>query len=163
MVNNRSFVFQKGEAISLVAATAASKLAAVEDVGPKRPDEDSPKKIASVKVSPATRATLQSLKLNKTRLNAIALAKTYRDVETITGTKQARSTPLYFSLGISSFRETLFVFPLPTLTSPVHCVNRRNSPSIWKAFSLFRSLGGKRNLRAFSMVIIVFRESLKSF
>lgn len=72
---------QKGEAISLV-ATAASKLAAVEDVGPKRP-EVTPA-ISSVKVSPATRATLESLKLNKTRINAVA-AKTYRDVETITG------------------------------------------------------------------------------
>ncbi|XP_008214417.1 trafficking kinesin-binding protein milt isoform X3 [Nasonia vitripennis] len=66
----------KGEAISLV-ATAASKLAAVEDVGPKRP-EASP--TASVKVSPATRATLQ--KLSKARINAPT--RTFRDAETIT-------------------------------------------------------------------------------
>ncbi|XP_011505955.1 PREDICTED: trafficking kinesin-binding protein milt isoform X2 [Ceratosolen solmsi marchali] len=68
----------KSEAISLV-ATAASKLAAVEDVGPKRP-ETSP--TASVKVSPKTRATLQALKLSKSRLNTVT--KTFRDVETIT-------------------------------------------------------------------------------
>lgn len=70
---------QKGEAISLV-ATAASKLAAVEDVGPKRP-EASP--TATAKVSPATRATLQALKITKSRINTPT--RTFRDAETITG------------------------------------------------------------------------------
>ncbi|KAJ8681195.1 hypothetical protein QAD02_016982 [Eretmocerus hayati] len=69
---------QKGEAISFV-ATAASKLAAVEDEGPKRPEAST---TASVKVSPATRATLQALKLTKSRINVIS--KTFRDAETIT-------------------------------------------------------------------------------
>ncbi|KAG7188007.1 hypothetical protein KM043_013961 [Ampulex compressa] len=69
----------EGEAISLVAT--ASKLAAVEDVAPKRAEGPIRPSVASLKVSPAARATLQALRTSK---NKIAAPATTRDAETIT-------------------------------------------------------------------------------
>ncbi|XP_023290425.1 uncharacterized protein LOC111674382 [Orussus abietinus] len=68
---------KEGEAIPLIAT--ASKLAAVEDVGPKRPE--GPTTATSIKVSSTTRATLQSLRSPRSRL---ATSASTRDAETIT-------------------------------------------------------------------------------
>ncbi|KAH0956068.1 hypothetical protein HN011_011824 [Eciton burchellii] len=69
----------ESEAISLVAT--ASKLATVEDVGPKRPEGPIRPSTASLKVSPTARATLQSLRSPKSTL---AIPISTRDAETIT-------------------------------------------------------------------------------
>ncbi|XP_011140352.1 trafficking kinesin-binding protein milt isoform X1 [Harpegnathos saltator] len=69
------------EAISLVAT--ASKLATVEDVGPKRPEGPIRRSSAtSLKVSPTARATLQALRSPRNKLAASATST--RDAETIT-------------------------------------------------------------------------------
>lgn len=75
-----NITFQESEAISLVAT--ASKLATVEDVGPKRPEGPIRSSAASLKVSATARATLQALRSPKSKL---ATPPSTRDAETITG------------------------------------------------------------------------------
>ena len=77
---NIKFAFQESEAISFVAT--ASKLATVEDEGPKRPEGPIRSSAASLKVSPTARATLQALRSPKSKL--VTRVST-RDAETITG------------------------------------------------------------------------------
>ncbi|EFN71844.1 Trafficking kinesin-binding protein 1 [Camponotus floridanus] len=70
----------ESEAISFVAT--ASKLATVEDVGPKRPEGPIRPSAASLKVSPTARATLQAIRSPKSKL---VIPVSTRDAETITG------------------------------------------------------------------------------
>ncbi|KAK2579304.1 hypothetical protein KPH14_008258 [Odynerus spinipes] len=74
-------IVSEGEAISLIAT--ASKLAAVEDVGPKRPEGQARPSVTSLKVSPTARATLQALRTNRNRIAATTPPST-KDAETIT-------------------------------------------------------------------------------
>ncbi|XP_057331785.1 trafficking kinesin-binding protein milt isoform X2 [Microplitis mediator] len=69
----------EGETISLFATV--SKLADVEDVGPKRTEPITRPSAASLKLSSSARATLQSLKSPR---NRIATSASTRDAETIT-------------------------------------------------------------------------------
>ncbi|EZA48838.1 Trafficking kinesin-binding protein [Ooceraea biroi] len=71
----------ESEAISLVAT--ASKLATVEDVGPKRPEGPIRPSTTSLKVSPTARATLQALRSSPK--SKLATPVSTRDAETITG------------------------------------------------------------------------------
>ncbi|XP_015586162.1 trafficking kinesin-binding protein milt isoform X2 [Cephus cinctus] len=74
------FYTEEGEAISLLATS--SKLAAVEDVGPSRPEGPTASTaLKDLKVSSTTRATLQALKVPRTRR---ATSASTRDAETIT-------------------------------------------------------------------------------
>ncbi|EFN83954.1 Trafficking kinesin-binding protein 1 [Harpegnathos saltator] len=93
------------EAISLVAT--ASKLATVEDVGPKRPEGPIRRSSAtSLKVSPTARATLQALRSPRNKLAASATST--RDAETITGAREARRPKGPARLkGILERRETI--------------------------------------------------------
>ncbi|XP_051155858.1 trafficking kinesin-binding protein milt isoform X4 [Leptopilina boulardi] len=70
-------IYKESEAISFV-AKAASKLAAVEDVGPQRPETSFD---TSLKVSPTAKAALQLLKRRRPFTSTSA---TTRDAETIT-------------------------------------------------------------------------------
>ncbi|KAI4497785.1 hypothetical protein M0802_007111 [Mischocyttarus mexicanus] len=74
-------IVSEGEAISLIAT--ASKLAAVEDVGPKRPEGQTRPSVTSLKVSPTARATLQALRTQKNRIPVVTPPCT-KDAETIT-------------------------------------------------------------------------------
>nr|XP_050846559.1 trafficking kinesin-binding protein milt isoform X3 [Vespula vulgaris] len=73
---------EEGEAISLIAT--ASKLAAVEDVGPKRPEGQTRPSVTSLKVSPTARATLQALRTNRNRISSATTPPCTKDAETIT-------------------------------------------------------------------------------
>ncbi|KAF7410162.1 hypothetical protein HZH68_004543 [Vespula germanica] len=75
-------IVSEGEAISLIAT--ASKLAAVEDVGPKRPEGQTRPSVTSLKVSPTARATLQALRTNRNRISSATTPPCTKDAETIT-------------------------------------------------------------------------------
>ncbi|XP_011630004.1 trafficking kinesin-binding protein milt isoform X1 [Pogonomyrmex barbatus] len=79
----------ESEAISLVAT--ASKLATVEDVGPKRPEGPIRPSAASLKVSPTARATLQALRSSKSKL--VTTPVSTRDAETITDVCSGEELP----------------------------------------------------------------------
>ncbi|XP_028050005.1 trafficking kinesin-binding protein milt isoform X1 [Monomorium pharaonis] len=79
----------ESEAISFVAT--ASKLATVEDEGPKRP-EGPVRPPTSLKVSPTARATLQALRSPKSKLVSTIRAST-RDAETITDVCSGEELP----------------------------------------------------------------------
>ncbi|XP_039305083.1 trafficking kinesin-binding protein milt isoform X2 [Solenopsis invicta] len=79
---------EESEAISFVAT--ASKLATVEDEGPKRPEGPIRSSAASLKVSPTARATLQALRSPKSKL--VTRVST-RDAETITDVCSGEELP----------------------------------------------------------------------
>ncbi|GAB1869297.1 Trafficking kinesin-binding protein 1 [Camponotus japonicus] len=78
----------ESEAISFVAT--ASKLATVEDVGPKRPEGPIRPSAASLKVSPTARATLQAIRSPKSKL---VIPVSTRDAETITDVCSGEELP----------------------------------------------------------------------
>ncbi|XP_047346920.1 uncharacterized protein LOC124947996 isoform X2 [Vespa velutina] len=85
---------KEGEAISLIAT--ASKLAAVEDVGPKRPEGQTRPSVTSLKVSPTARATLQALRTNRNRISSATTPPCTKDAETITGMRGKISSIRFF-------------------------------------------------------------------
>ncbi|KAL0107525.1 hypothetical protein PUN28_014681 [Cardiocondyla obscurior] len=82
-------ILVESEAISLVAT--ASKLATVEDAGPKRPEGPIRPSAASLKVSPTARATLQALRSSKSKL--VTSPVPTRDAETITDVCSGEELP----------------------------------------------------------------------
>ncbi|EGI69930.1 Trafficking kinesin-binding protein 1 [Acromyrmex echinatior] len=77
---------EESEAISLFAT--ASKLATVEDEGPKRPEGPIRPSAASLKVSPTARAILQASRSSKKLVTPVST----RDAETITENERAKSS-----------------------------------------------------------------------